>query len=161
MEAREWAWPRRRAAGWQAIIEAEAARLHTDRDVAATLRRRDTARPAGPVLNRIDVSLQAVYALLRVHAGRRSIGRMIAAGRTYERALGLLQQVREDLLLVQDGAAVLAQVISLRAAVQARLGPDDPRTESFLRVCDDVAAGPDYDPSVTEVPTDDRADERY
>jgi hypothetical protein len=62
--------------------------------------------------------------------------RLGRAAATYERALSAVRQAAQDALLIADEAEVLARVIELRSAVKTALSPVDPRTDSFLRLCD-------------------------
>jgi len=60
-------------------------------------------------------------------------------GADVESARAALHRAREALLLVQPSDAVLAQLPTLRAAVQARLRVTDPRRQSYLRALDVIA----------------------
>jgi hypothetical protein len=59
-------------------------------------------------------------------------------GADVEAARAALHRAREALLLVQPSDAVLAQLPTLRAALQARLRVTDPRRQSYLRALDAI-----------------------
>lgn len=60
-------------------------------------------------------------------------------GADVESARAALHRAREALLLVQPSDAVLAQLPTLRGALQARLRVTDPRRQSYLRALDVIA----------------------
>jgi len=127
----------RMAVSWQAAIEQEIVRLRTEL-AAANEESRDGAETVESAHGRVEESLRLVEDLLDEQDRRGRLSRMAQSGRTYELALAAVQQAAEDLLLVQSEAAVRAQVSSLRAAVWTYLGPDDPRTDVFVRFCDNL-----------------------
>ncbi len=96
------------------------------------------------VVAAIGADLAQAQALLDGSATARAVTRLPRAGSTFEAVLGCLHRAREGLYLVEDDAWVRAQLPTLRAGVATIVGPDDPRTEGFVRYLDDLgqATGP-------------------
>jgi hypothetical protein len=90
------------------------------------------------VIASIAENLEQAQTLLDDTARTTWTRRMFRAGGIYETVLGSLQRARESLYLVEDDAWVRAQLPTLRANVATSMGPDDPRTEGYLRYLDDV-----------------------
>jgi hypothetical protein len=109
-------------------LQVEVKRLDQPPLESADLRLFDSIR------QRLDEAELTLERLRRSNWWRRVIG----AG-AYERCLGVVFEVAEDLLELLPADDVRAQVPMLRAALKTYLGTDDVRYDDFSRLLDEVA----------------------
>lgn len=118
---------------WQGSLQLEIGRLRT------TLCNVSSRPPGDQVKQQVQKALREAEQILEDYEAARWRWRVGRGGKTYELALGWVFQAGEDLLLVADEAAVLAQVPVIKAGIRAYLGSHDPRTASYIRYLDQLS----------------------
>ena len=124
-----------RLPSWQITLGQEIFRLRT----ALTRTVAESDEP-DPVTGEIIKQLREAEAGLDEFSRSTWLRRRLLADSVYERALAILLAASEDLLLIEDTAAVQARIPAIRAALKTYIDVADPRFDSYLRFMDDISS---------------------